>query len=108
MKICISEIHLGRYRIDLLDENNQIINGTDGGSALIMCWLTDMIFKREHAQYLADQRRSSDDLGAAAIGRAYAGLSDSSRAALEELNRKRDAAKANRATKLIQEIKSDR
>ena len=89
MKICISEIHLGRYRIDILDENNQVISGTDGGSALIMMWLTDWIFKREHIQYMQDQRRSSDDIGAAAIKDILTSADIGQRTALLELERKR-------------------
>lgn len=104
MKLCISKIHLGRYRIEQLDNNNQVINGTDGGSALIMMWLTDWIFKQEHTQYLIDQRRSSDELGAEAIARAHSGLDETQRKLLADIEAKREAAKANRAVKLIEEI----
>lgn len=62
MKILISTIHLGRYRIDLLDDDDQISTSTDGGSALIMKLLTEFIFGPEHAQYERDQWASSEDL----------------------------------------------
>lgn len=67
MKFCISKIYLGRYRIDILDENNQIVSGTDGGSALVMVLLTKWLFEPEHLQYQKDQRTSSDALGRAVI-----------------------------------------
>lgn len=67
MKFCISKIHLGRYRIDWLDDNNQIVSSTDGGSALVMLMITDWIFMPEHAQYQRDQRKSSDELAAPII-----------------------------------------
>ena len=63
MKLCISKIHLGRYKIDMLDENNQITNGWDCGSAGIMVALTEWIFREEALQYQRDQRKSSNDLG---------------------------------------------
>ncbi len=68
MKFCISKIHLGRYKIDMLDENNQIVSGMDGGSALVMTLLTEWLFVPEHHQYMKDQRASSDALADEAIG----------------------------------------
>lgn len=67
MKFCISAIHLGRYRIDMLDDDNQIITGIDGGSAYVMMLLTKWMFEPEHAQYQRDQRASSNELGAPVI-----------------------------------------
>lgn len=67
MKFCISQIHLGRYKIEMLDENNQVVTGTDGGSALVMLMLTKWLFEPEHAQYQRDQRQNSDDIGKALI-----------------------------------------
>lgn len=67
MKFCITPIHLGRYTIEMLDNNNQIITGTDGGSALVMLMLSKWLFEPEHAQYQRDQTANSDMLGAAAI-----------------------------------------
>lgn len=63
MKFCISRIYLGRYKLDMLDDNNQIVQGTDGGPAYIMIMLTKWLFEPEHTQYLKDQRASSNDLG---------------------------------------------
>lgn len=100
MKLCISKIHLGRYRLEILDDNNQVVNGTDGGSALIMMWVTDWIFKDEHAQYQIDQRRSSDEIGAAAIEDLYSTASVAERNALLELERKR----AERHRKALQDF----
>ena len=62
MKLCISTIHLGRYRLEMLDENNMVLQGFEGGSAFIMIMLTRMIFEPENRQYEADQRKSSDAL----------------------------------------------
>ncbi len=67
MKFCISTIHLGRYRIEMLDDNNQVVTGTDGGSALIMLMLTKWLFEPEHRQYQQDQRENSDAIGGAVI-----------------------------------------
>lgn len=67
MKFCISRIHLGRYRIDMLDDNNQIISGTDGSSAIVMVMLTKWLFEPEARQYKADERASSDALAKATI-----------------------------------------
>jgi hypothetical protein len=67
MKFCISPIHLGRYKIEFLDDNNQVVNGTDGGSALVMIMLTKWLFDPEHLQYQRDQRANSDELGNAIV-----------------------------------------
>jgi hypothetical protein len=67
MKFCITKIHLGRYKIDMLDDNNQIVRGYDCGSAGVMVALTEWMFKDEALQYQHDQRRSSDELGDEAI-----------------------------------------
>lgn len=67
MKFCVSLIHLGRYKIDLLDDNDQIIVGHDGGSALVMLMLTEWLFRPEHNQYQRDQEANSDQLGEEAI-----------------------------------------
>lgn len=67
MKFCITPIHLGRYKIEMLDENNQIISGTDGGSVLVMLMLSKWLFEPEYQQYQRDQRANSDALGQAAI-----------------------------------------
>jgi len=67
MKVCISIIHLGRYRIEMLDDDNQVVNGTDGGSALIISMLADWIFKPEAAQYQRDQQANSRAIGDAII-----------------------------------------
>lgn len=96
-KLCISEIHLGRYCLEFLDENNQVTAATDGGSALIMMWLTDWIFKREHTQYIKDQRKSSDEIGAAAIMDILASAPPGAAEALAKLEAKR----ANRFTKAL-------
>jgi hypothetical protein len=100
MKLCISKIHLGRYRIEMLDENNQVTQGTDGGSALIMVWLTNWIFEEEARQYQIDQRRSSDEIGAEAIARAHREATPAEREFLAKLEAKR----ANRASKLLSEL----
>jgi hypothetical protein len=67
MKLCITKIHLGRYKIDMLDENNQILSGYDCGSAGVMVALNNWMFVPEHLQYMADQRKSSAELGEEAI-----------------------------------------
>lgn len=63
MKMCITKIHLGRYKIDMLDDNNQILSGYDCGLAGIMVALNNWIFVEEHVAYQGDQRKSSDQLG---------------------------------------------
>lgn len=67
MKFCISKIHLGRYRVDMLNDDNQIIQGYDGGSAMVMIFLSQWLFEPEYQQYQRDQRASSDALGQVAI-----------------------------------------
>ena len=67
MKMCITKIHLGRYKIDMLDDNNQILRGYDCGLAGIMVALNNWIFVEEHVAYQGDQRKSSNDLGNEAI-----------------------------------------
>lgn len=62
MKMCISIIHLGRYKIDMLDDDNQIVRGYDCGLAGLMVALNNWIFIPEHVQYLRDQKASSNDL----------------------------------------------
>jgi|SRR5689334_4721795 len=99
MKLCISKIHLGRYRIEVLDDNNQVVSGTDGGLALVMMWISDWVAKDEHLQYLSDQRKSSDEIGAAAVDRALNELDPGMREAYLKLEAKR----ANRTTKLLAE-----
>lgn len=69
MKFCVSVIHLGRYKIEMLDENNKVLNGFDGGSALIMLMLAKWLFEPEHMQYQRDQKANSDQLGEEAITR---------------------------------------
>ncbi len=69
MKMCISIIHLGRYKIDMLDENNQIVRGYDCGLAGVLVALNNWLFVPEHIAYQGDQRKSSDQLGAEAIRR---------------------------------------
>jgi|HubBroStandDraft_6_1064221.scaffolds.fasta_scaffold02348_7 hypothetical protein len=68
MKFCISIIHLGRYKLEILDNNYQIVWGADGGSAFIMVQLCKWIFEPEHAQYQRDQRASSDKIAETVIG----------------------------------------
>lgn len=63
MKMCISIIHLGRYKIDMLNDDNQIIRGYDCGLAGLMVALNNWIFVPEHVAYQGHQRRSSNDLG---------------------------------------------
>lgn len=67
MKFCISPIHLGRYRIDMLDDDNKIISGTDGSSAIVMVMLTKWLFEPEARQYKVDERANSDALAEATI-----------------------------------------
>jgi hypothetical protein len=67
MKLCITKIHLGRYKIDMLDDANQITSGFDCGSAGVIVALTEWIFRDEALQYQRDQRKSSDELGREAI-----------------------------------------
>ena len=62
MKFCISTIHLGRYKIEMLDKNNQVLFGTDGSSAIVMLMLTKWLFEPEAQQYKRDERASSDAL----------------------------------------------
>ncbi len=69
MKMCISIIHLGRYKIDMLDENNQIVRGYDCGLAGVLVALNNWLFVPEHVAYQGDQRKSSDQLGQEAIQR---------------------------------------
>lgn len=91
MKLCISKIHLGRYRIEILDENNQVLNGTDGGLALIMMWIGKYFAAPEHQQYQLDQRKSSDEIGVDAINSILSNASPGQREAFLELERKRAA-----------------
>jgi|HubBroStandDraft_3_1064219.scaffolds.fasta_scaffold00002_71 hypothetical protein len=67
MKMCISIIHLGRYKIDMLDDDNKIVRGYDCGLAGVLVALNNWIFVPEHVAYQADQRKSSDELGREAI-----------------------------------------
>ena len=60
MKMCITKIHLGRYKIDMLDDNNQIACGIDCGLAGIMVALNNWIFIEELVAYQGDQRKSSN------------------------------------------------
>lgn len=62
MKYQIEPIHLGRYWFTVLDDNNQIISKSYGGSAFIMLMLTETIFKPEHRRYMEEQRADSDRL----------------------------------------------
>lgn len=57
--ITISPIHLGRYKIEIVEDNDEY-HCVDGGSAYVMMFITERIFKAEHAQYMRDQRASSD------------------------------------------------
>lgn len=63
LKFCVSVIHLGRYKLEMLDEDNMVITGCDGGSAYIMLMLAKWLFEPEHAQYQRDQRANSNELG---------------------------------------------
>lgn len=68
MKFCITPIHLGRYKIEMIsEETNQVVTGTDGGSALVMLMLSKWLFEPEHIQYQRDQRTNSDAIGNALI-----------------------------------------
>lgn len=69
MKLCISIIHLGRYKIEMLDDDNQVLRGYDCGLAGIMVALNNWLFVPEHIGYQADQRKSSDQLGTETIKR---------------------------------------
>lgn len=62
MKLRISIIHLGRYKIDMLDDSNQIVRGYDCGLAGVLVALNNWLFVPEHIAYQGDQRRSSDQL----------------------------------------------
>lgn len=64
--ITISPIHLGRYKIEVVDDLGEYYC-TDGGSAYVMMFITEQIFKPEHRQYIADQRKSSDDINQEAL-----------------------------------------
>lgn len=64
--ITISRIHLGRYRIEMINDDGEY-HCVDGGSAYVMMFITEQIFKPEHRQYIADQRKSSDNLGQEAL-----------------------------------------
>ncbi len=63
MKMCISIIHLGRYKIDMLDDSNQIVRGYDCGLAGVLVALNNWLFVPEHIAYQSDQRKSSNELG---------------------------------------------
>jgi hypothetical protein len=63
MKMCISIIHLGRYKIDMLDDDNQIVISYDCGLAGVLVALNNWLFVPEHVAYQGDQRRSSNQLG---------------------------------------------
>lgn len=69
MKLCISKIHLGRYKIDMLDDNNQIVRGYDCGLAGLMVALNGWIFVEEHLAYQRDQKASSNQLADESIRR---------------------------------------
>lgn len=64
--LTITPIHLGRYRIEVISDDGEYYC-TDGGSAYVQMFITEQIFKREHHQYIADQRKSSDDLSNEAL-----------------------------------------
>lgn len=68
MKFCISIIHLGRYKLEMLDNDYKIVWGADGGSAFIMVQLCKWMFEPEHMQYQRDQRASSDTIASEVIG----------------------------------------
>jgi hypothetical protein len=74
MKMCISIIHLGRYKIDILDDDNQIVRSYDCGLAGVLVALNNWIFVPEHIAYQGDQRKSSDQLGQEAIQKMIADL----------------------------------
>lgn len=64
MRMQISKLHLGRYRLDMIDDDTgQIMRGYDCGSAGIIIALTEWIFRDEAAQYQRDQKSSSDQIG---------------------------------------------
>ena len=97
MKLCISKIHLGRYRIEWLDDDHQILSGTDGGLALVYMCLTDWLARPEHAQYEFDQRKSSDELGKEAIQ----SLRDTATPEQRKILDKHEATRGSRYTKLL-------
>lgn len=66
-RFCISVIHLGRYKLEMLDQDYKIVWGADGGSAFIMVQLCKWLFEPEHQQYLKDQRASSDKIASEVI-----------------------------------------
>lgn len=72
MKFCISIIHLGRYKIDMLDENNQIMRGYDCGLAGVLVALNNWLFVPEHIAYQGDQRRSSEQLASEVTPKLFA------------------------------------
>ena len=62
----ITPIHLGRYRIEIKTDDGEYFC-VDGGSAYVMMFITEQIFKPEHHRYISDQRKSSDDLNREAL-----------------------------------------
>ena len=86
-KLCITKIHLGRYRLDMLDNDNQIIQGYDCGLAGILVALNNWLFIPEHLAYPGDQRKSSDQLGDEAIAKMKA------EARIAEIDKMFEAAK---------------
>lgn len=85
----ISPIYLGRYRIEVVNDKDEY-TCVDGGSAYVMMLLTDMIFKPEHRQYMADQRASSDQLAIEALERMKQGASPAALKLIEERQKKYD------------------
>lgn len=57
----ITPIHLGRYKIEIVNDNGEYAC-VDGGSAYVMMFLSQHIFMPEHAQYVKNQRESSNIL----------------------------------------------
>lgn len=67
MKLCISIIHVGRYKIDMLGDSNQIVRGYDCGLAGVLVALNNWLFVPEHIGYQRDQRTLSDHLAEESI-----------------------------------------